>query len=235
MPANAGPDIVLDGLTLLLDASSKVSYPGSGTNWFDISGKGYNSVISGSSTFNSEYGGSVVFDGSTVWVPTPRIPNTGTATVSVSFGVWAYPSSTAGNILAMSNSVPPGGWNMPPITVSSQKFRCRVYNNSYMDSLATISLNMWYYVVLVWKYSATASERGQFLYVNGVLQESETNITYSSSGADNYLYLGTNIPGVDNQGWFSGRIASLQVYGNKALTQEEVIKNFNVQRSKFRV
>jgi len=37
-----GPTIVRDGLVLALDAADKKSYPGSGTAWYDISGRGFN-------------------------------------------------------------------------------------------------------------------------------------------------------------------------------------------------
>ena len=33
-----GPDILTDGLALLLDSSSSRSYPGTGTTWYDLSG-----------------------------------------------------------------------------------------------------------------------------------------------------------------------------------------------------
>jgi len=40
-----GPNIVTDGLELLLDAGSDRSYPGSGAVYYDLSGGGNNGVI----------------------------------------------------------------------------------------------------------------------------------------------------------------------------------------------
>ena len=40
MAVHGGPNIVNDGLVFLVDAADKNSYPGSGTAWTDISGKG---------------------------------------------------------------------------------------------------------------------------------------------------------------------------------------------------
>ncbi len=41
-----GPNIVTDGLVLALDAASKRSYPGTGTTWSDLSGNGYQATMS---------------------------------------------------------------------------------------------------------------------------------------------------------------------------------------------
>jgi hypothetical protein len=83
----------------------------------------------------------------------------------------------------------------------------------------------------VFDYTTT----GQYLYVNGVLQASQTGITYSSSETNNYLFLGQTNPGADNTGMFQGRISNFQVYGNKALSQEEILQNFNALRGRFNV
>lgn len=55
MGAYGGPELVYEGLELLLDASNRKSYPGTGTAWFDLSGKGRNFTLDGSGiTWNSE-------------------------------------------------------------------------------------------------------------------------------------------------------------------------------------
>jgi hypothetical protein len=45
--------IVRDGLVLYLDAANPKSYPGTGTTWFDLSGKGNNATLYNSPVFNS--------------------------------------------------------------------------------------------------------------------------------------------------------------------------------------
>ena len=45
MQAEAVSGIVTDGLKLYLDASNPVSYPGSGTTWFDLSGNNNNGTM----------------------------------------------------------------------------------------------------------------------------------------------------------------------------------------------
>jgi hypothetical protein len=118
---------------------------------------------------------------------------------------------------------------MPPISASGQKFIGKIWNNNVLASISTYTLNIWYYVVLVFDYSAGA----QRLYVNGVLQDSQTGINYDSSGVDNYLFLGQQNPGADNSGMFAGNISNFHVYGNKALTTQEIQQNFNALRSRY--
>ena len=57
------PRIVTDGLVLCVDAASKRSYPGTGTTWTDLKGGNNGTLINGP-TFDSDNGGSIVFDGS---------------------------------------------------------------------------------------------------------------------------------------------------------------------------
>jgi len=48
MGFHRGPNIVRDGLVLLLDAASSRSYPGSGTTWYDLSGNNFDFTLDGS-------------------------------------------------------------------------------------------------------------------------------------------------------------------------------------------
>jgi len=93
-------------------------------------------------------------------------------------------------------------------------------------------LNQWYQVTLVWNYSATASERGQFFYVNGSLVGSQTNITYSSSNQDNFLFFGQANPGANNTGMYTGKYGHITVY-NRALSSTEIQQNFNALKGRY--
>lgn len=46
MTLSHSPSIVKDGMVIYLDAANIKSYPGSGTTWYDLSGKGYNATLS---------------------------------------------------------------------------------------------------------------------------------------------------------------------------------------------
>ncbi len=233
MATNYNPSIVSDGLVLCLDAANTKSYPGSGTTWTDISGRGNNGTLTNGPTFSSDDGGSVVVDGSNDYILTPRVTGTSLNNRSVSWGIWVNPSSTSGNIMSMSNSNPQTAWNMPPIAASGQKFRGKIWNNSILQS-DTYNLNQWYYLVLVFEYASSKSDRGQFFYVNGELVGSQTNINYSASGstAGNFMFLGQANPGSNNYGMFTGKYSNFHIY-NKALTETEVKQNYNAHKGRF--
>ena len=55
--------IVTDGLVLCLDAGDKMSYPGAGTTWYDLTANKNNMTLYNGPTFTTENGGAIVFDG----------------------------------------------------------------------------------------------------------------------------------------------------------------------------
>ena len=56
-------NIITSGLTVLLDAGYVPSYPRSGTTWNDLSGNNRNTPLLNGPSYNSDYGGSLFFDG----------------------------------------------------------------------------------------------------------------------------------------------------------------------------
>ena len=72
----------------------------------------------------------------------------------------------------------------------------------------------------------------QSLYVNGVLNDFQSGINYSASGANNYLFLGDDNPGANNTGMFGGKYGEFRVY-NKALSSSEVLNNYNATKGRY--
>jgi hypothetical protein len=56
-------NVTTTGLVLNLDPGNVISYAGSGNNWADLSGNGYNGTLTNGPTFSSSNGGNIVFDG----------------------------------------------------------------------------------------------------------------------------------------------------------------------------
>ena len=78
----------MNGLTLCLDAGNTKSYPGSGTTWTDLSGRGNTGTLEGAG-YNSANGGSLTFDGTDDYVSITSNTNVaGLTTYSVS--IWVY-------------------------------------------------------------------------------------------------------------------------------------------------
>jgi hypothetical protein len=227
MSFHHSPRIVSNGLVLCLDAANPKSYPGSGTTWSDLSGNGNNGTLTNGPTFDSSNNGSIVTDGTNDYTLVGRVPGTGTSTQSLTFEVWVNPSDTDGNIMSMSSANPQTSWNMPPIVATGGQFRGKIWSNNYLYSSAFTQGN-WYQVVLVFNYSTSTQE----FFINGTSVDSQSGITYDSSGANNYLFLGQANPGADNTGDFAGKYGIFRIY-NKALTASEVLQNFNATKGRY--
>ena len=71
MGAYAGPDIVENGLVLALDAGNSKSYPGTGTTWTDLSGRGNTGTLNNMEIpgdYSTANGGFLTFDGTDEFV-----------------------------------------------------------------------------------------------------------------------------------------------------------------------
>ena len=220
--------VITGSLIVNLDASNSLSYSGTGTTWQDLTGNGNNFELKNGAVYDNLNGGSFILDGSNDYILSARIPSTGDGTKSQTYSIWVNPASTSGNIMSMASTNPQGGWNMPPIAASGQKFSGKFWANERIYS-NTYTINNWYQLVLVFDY-ANASQN---FYVNGVLQGSTNGIAYAASGSDNYIFLGQSNPGADNTGMFRGKVAAFQVYQNRALTAIEVLQNFNSTKGRF--
>ena len=60
--------IVTDGLVLCLDAGDKMSYPGAGTTWYDLSGRNNHGTLNNTPTFSQLNGGCFLFDGTDEYI-----------------------------------------------------------------------------------------------------------------------------------------------------------------------
>ena len=86
-------NIIVDGLILHLDAGNSSSYSGSGTTWTDLSGEGNNGTLVNGTSYTSDDGGSLVFDGTNDYVNLGAVQiNTAAGTI----GMWIKLDSTGG-------------------------------------------------------------------------------------------------------------------------------------------
>jgi hypothetical protein len=92
-----GPQLVTDGLILALDAASPRSYPGSGTNLFDLSGNEYTFTLQGNAVYSSEGRGSIYLDGSTDGIQ--RLSTTGLRS-AITLVQWLKTTDTTGLMLS---------------------------------------------------------------------------------------------------------------------------------------
>jgi hypothetical protein len=225
------PPIVTSGLILHLDAANKLSYPGSGTTWTDLSGNSYNGTLfSGGGgtnpTYDSSNLGNIVFPGNGRVVSLPNTINVSYITI----GAWVKANAATFGFIVNKNfgsSVVPyslnvGGNNSPP-DVNGMGF----FSTSWRNSGITTDIRgdgKWHYVV--------GTFDGTLLnyYIDGKLDASTnegSGLTLPSNTQTTYLGYYAN----DGQA-FSGSIASTKIY-NRALSLQEINQNYNALKSRF--
>jgi hypothetical protein len=221
--------LVTSSLTMNLDAGYKASYPGSGSTWFDLSGNNRTGSLISSATYTSVDDGAIVFNGANTTVRT----QTSTFTSEMSIAVWYRPSN---NITTAVNY--PGlyviGLNYAHLLGSAYSSTLRGKVTAFFraggtryDLLSTTATTgSYFYMVATYQSSSFAK-----LYVNGVLESSvATPASNLNTITDAYYSVG----GGTDVDVFTGSIASIQTY-NRALTQAEILQNFNATRGRFGV
>lgn len=215
IPSN--PPIVLDGLTLQLDAGNPSSYGGSGDTWTDIAGTEQNITLVNSPTYSSGTPSYFTFNGST-----QRGTGSGAVLTTTTYtkSVWFYLNGYNDNNLVSSAT---GGHFM--FMAGENKLYCGHSNwSSYtvFPSTATISLSTWYNATLTFN-----TTDGMKLYING-----SQDSTYTANKAAHNGDSSTNIATFGGGNLLNGRIAKVYCY-NRSLTADEVLQNFNSDKSQF--
>jgi hypothetical protein len=90
--------IVTSGLTINLDAGNVISYPGSGTSWYDISGSACDGTLNNGIIYSSLSGGTMILDGIDDSVSTKNLQITsGQAESNITYEYWVEPQDVIYN------------------------------------------------------------------------------------------------------------------------------------------
>jgi hypothetical protein len=230
-----GSPIVTDGLVFAVDANNIVSYPKSGTAWYNLTGSITSGSLTNGPTFSPANGGSIVFDGTDDYV---NYPNSINPTSSFSCEAWINFSN-----LELPGSDTPilAKWSSSPTSARNFIFGYRevgaqrgisfyLYNSSYtqQDNYRTDwdpIPNKWYHVVGV--YSASNFVK---IYVDGVEDFSRTSGVYSSLNPDSTQNITSGF--ATGLSYFPGNIANAKIY-NRALSAAEVLQNYQAEQYRF--
>lgn len=218
------PLIATQGLILHLDVGNSASYPGSGTTWTDLSNNSPAVTLQSGVTFNT--GGFLTFDG--------------TANGYADFTATGVSTTTTVEMLVKLKSftsVMPFGWNSYDVFTSGGSMG---YNTAAADvygiSSATVTslglLNNWKHYVF--EMRSDVSYTNNKIYVNTVAQ-TLSQVTGTENAANRGFNAGAGrLAGwrLDNNYRMPMDLAIFRVY-NRALSQEEITKNFNAFRGRF--
>jgi len=218
----AGPDVSESGLVLALDAGNTKSYPGSGTTWIDLSGRGNNGsfVNMDGTNFNSSNGGSLTFDG------TNETVNCGNATnLQITVGtICAWINATNTNSSYNGIITKQSAWGL---FVKDNVLITYDWGNNPPDRNTgrTVGNSTWNYAVMTFTETVGTPSNNAIIYLNGsavlttTVEHNNHNVTVQIGEANAGQH-------------FGGNIAQASVY-NRVLTATEVSQNYRATKSRF--
>jgi hypothetical protein len=238
------PPIVTSGLVLNLDAGNTKSYPRSGTTWFDISGNNNHFTLFNSPSYNTL--GYFILDGVDDYIRstnTLNLSNTNVITVDFWLKINSYPVSEPIDIVyehtSDFNSSTGGFVHSYNDNSLSQNFQV------FLSNKGDVNYNIGYwdksvYNDLGWKNSTAIFDRTQTsiensLYLQGILVNAISNPAsgFSGNNTNNFANANFFIGSRNGTSFFANmNVVSIKIY-NRALTQTEILQNYNALKSRF--
>ena len=233
-------NIVIDGLILDLDAAKQDSYPKTGNSWRDIAKGVITGSLINSPTFDSNNGGSIVFNGTSNYVLLPQsTPNQTYG--NYSFSVWfnftttRNSSSTSDSMIMEAQTTLLGGvdnylYALSNAAVAGTNGRIGFQTFNPLSVLYTTTNTwtggQWYNITCTYDILTST----QSIYVNGVL-ENFTTIANCYFNTNTCFGLGA-YTAPPRQWFFNGKISNFMVY-NKTLSAIEILQNYNAIKTRF--
>ena len=213
-----GAPIVTDGLNFALDAGNLVSYEKGSTTTYNLAGSDTGTLVNAVG-FNKGNGGSWIFDGNDDYIQTNL---TGTYS-QITFEFTGFFDDPTLNTKTRNESAF-GDWISSRIHFGTRWSVGMHWNvNGSWNEIPNTNLKYgWNHYVLVWDNV----NNKKLVYINGILSDSRTtngNITLG----DFKIGVATNL-----NAYYRGNISTFKTY-TKALTESEVLQNFNAQRTRF--
>jgi hypothetical protein len=229
MSYNTFSPIVTNGLVLCLDAANNKSYPGSGTSWNDIGRIGAVGTLINGTTYTSNNGGSIVFDGvdDGVDFPATDLSSTGDITIDIFLKIdgtqVAYADILDYNHAYSTPSV--GGFVIQQNYGSgSNSFYFAWWNGfGYDFCYFQVPIDNTYFHLVITKIGVNV-----IVYINGV-----SSFTGSGSSYLGAVGLTMTVGNLVSGGRpLKGTIGYLRIY-DKGLTTSEISQNYNALKNRF--
>jgi hypothetical protein len=224
MAISRGPKLVTNGLVFCVDAADKNSYIGSGTTWTDVSGNAYNGTLTNGPTFNGSNGGGIVFDGVDDYVSISNNSNFNNGN-NITVEAWVlctnWSSYTHPMIVAKGINVEWILWKSNDTGVVG-KLGWRGLGTAYTTT--SLPNNTWVQCV------GSVGSAGQKVYLNGVLESTVGNTTFTSGNVNVTIAAGLVTGSPSNL--LGANVAITRIY-NIQLTDNQVLQNYNATKPRF--
>jgi hypothetical protein len=224
------PLLNTNGLVLHLNAYAKRSYPGTGTNWYDLSGNNNHGTLINGPTYSGANGGIISFDGNDDWAQI--LPSSTFSSISnVTMSGWIITRFQDGSLFPYRFGFSTAEFNDFRFSFYRQNtgntfFVCAPASGASSTINQTIPIDTWQHITMV------ADGLTFLLYINGVLVQQTTKLAgLNLNGAG--FSIGKQYNRTTAQ---LGNISvdDMRVY-NRALSASEVLQIFNSTRKRFGV
>jgi hypothetical protein len=239
MASLGGPHIVTDGLVLSLDAGNTKSYQSGSTTWLDKSGYGNNGTLINGPTFNSQNGGSIVFDGVDDFINCGNSPILVFGTLDFTVSIWIKtPIASTGEgspsqwgpivSKGCTTSAPAGTWWIAQSGILNNRLAFNAASTTggtfvcYLETPPFL-VDGWHNIIVI--RSGIVST----MYTDGRLSSTDTS-SDSNLSTTEPLYIGATSPQSSKKTSMS--LSQVQIY-NRALTVQEVQQNYNATKSRY--
>jgi hypothetical protein len=240
------PSVITNGLVLNLDAGFTPSYPRSQTTWYDLSGNANNCTLVNGPTYSTSQGGGIQFDATDDYATIPDSSSIDLTSLTISLwfnrgDILALSAGDQQNFFIKGNTNAAGGDQKCPQVSLFGAAGGGEYawgagslgggSGNIIPPSQVLFANQWYNLVFT-----HVSTNTPIPYLNGVKQ---TN--WTATGASNPLVPNTwraTICGDaersagNRTASFNGIMSIVQLY-NRALSETEVLQNWNALKGRF--
>ena len=233
MSSESGPNLITNGLVLCLDAANPLSYKSGATIWNDLTYNTSGGVLTNGPTYNSNNGGSIVFDGTNDYGVISQIDLTTTNKITISFWI-KFTSTTVKLIseLTTNSDNTTGAFQIATSAVNPGDLYAHVYQGGYNMIRTNASYNdgLYHNVSFVFDLSLAVDQK-ILCYVDGRVvnktQIQSTNVTANFLKSDLYIFSRAGAS------FFQPGTLNTYQINNRALSAQEVLQNYNSTKSRF--
>ena len=214
--------IVTSGLIFNIDAANIVSYPNTGTNWYNLASTTSNATLNNSPTFSNDAGGCFVFDGTDDYVSFSNPLNQAQLAQVWTVQAWINIQSKPPQLLV--DGLASGLW-IEYVQGDNSLLYLNGGVNDYYTYGGQFTNQGW--VLATFRFNNANGDRQ--IWRNTTIIGNANGPNYTSTPASQG---GTFTIGSNGSSTILGKVANVLIY-NRYLTDNEIQQNYNAYQNRF--
>jgi hypothetical protein len=214
--------IVTSGLVFNIDAANIVSYPNTGTNWYNLASTTSNATLNNSPTFSNDSGGCFVFDGTDDYVSFANPLNQAQLSQVWTVQAWIYIQSKPPQLLI-------GGLGEGLYIEFVQGDNSLLYLNSGVNDYYTYGgqFTSQGWVMATFRFNNANGDRQIWRNTTKIGDANGPNYTSTPLAQGGTFTIGSN-----GSSTILGKVANVLIY-NRYLTDNEIQQNYEAYQNRF--